>query len=157
MVSLPNSQNSISYQEVIKEGITPEDAIKRIIPAPINMVSNINQKLLPVRMVIAPHQPHKVTKQPINHTLYAGHHKLPSIQQTILRFRLSVSIALADLSCYYKRSIIDPLGSLMSAIWVQGENGLPYPFLDPKRRNKLELWVFRSPNFGCLKPSSCRE
>ena len=24
---------------------------------------------------------------------------------------------------------------------------MPYPFLDPKRRNKLELWVFRSKNF----------
>ena len=46
------------------------------------------------------------------------------------------------------RSIIDPLGSLMSAIWLQGEEGSPYPFLDPTRRNKLELWVFRSPNFG---------
>ena len=76
----------IKLPEVIKEGITLEDAIKRITPAPIHMVSNINSKSSPVRMVIAPHQPHKVTKQSINDALHAGHHGLPSIQQTILRF-----------------------------------------------------------------------
>merc|ERR1712163_46212 len=105
-------------------------------------------------MVIAPHQPHKVTKQYINDALHVGHHGLPSIKETILRFRLSVSIALADLSCYYKRSIIDPFGSLMSAIWLQGEEGSLYTFLDPTRRNKLELWVFRSPSFGFKDASS---
>ena len=97
-------------------------------------------------MVIAPHQPHKVTKQSINDALDAGHYGLPGIQETILWFQLSVSIALADLSCYYKRSIIDPLASLMSVIWPQGEEGSPFLFLDPTRRNKLELWVFRSPD-----------
>ena len=65
-----------------------------------------------------------------------------------------MSIVLADLSCYYKRSIIDSLGSLLSTIWLQGEEGSPYPFLDPTRRNKLELWVFRSPNFGFKDASS---
>ena len=76
----------IRLPEVIQEGITLEEAIKRITPAPIHMVSNINSKSSPVRMVIAPHQPHKVTKQSINDALHAGHHGLPSIQQTILRF-----------------------------------------------------------------------
>ena len=42
----------------------------------------------------------------------------------------------------------------MSAIWLQGEEGSPFPFLDPTRRNKLELWVFRSPNFGFKDASS---
>ena len=42
----------------------------------------------------------------------------------------------------------------MSAIWLEGEEGSPYPFLDPTRRNKLELWVFRSPNFGFKDASS---
>ena len=42
----------------------------------------------------------------------------------------------------------------MSAIWLQGEDESPYPFLDPKRRNTLELWVFRSPNFGFKDASS---
>ena len=93
----------LKLPEVVEAGITLEEARRRITPAPIHMVSNINSKSSPVRMVIAPHQPHKVTKQSINDALHAGHHGLPSIQDTILRFRLSVSIALADLSCYYKR------------------------------------------------------
>ena len=42
----------------------------------------------------------------------------------------------------------------MSAIWLQGEEGSPFPFLDPTRRNKLELWVFRSLNFGFKDTSS---
>ena len=42
----------------------------------------------------------------------------------------------------------------MSAIWLQGEDELPYPFLDPKRRKKFELWLFRSPNFGFKDASS---
>ena len=144
----------LKLPEVIEAGVTLEEARKQILLAPIHMVSNVNSKSSPVRMVIAPHQPHKVTKQSINDALHAGHHGLPSIQQTILRFRLLVLIALADLSCYYKRSIIDPLGSLMSAIWLQGEEGSPYPFLDPTRRNKLELWVFKSPNVAFKDASS---
>ena len=144
----------LKLPEVIEAGITLEEARKQITPAPIHMVSNINSKSSPVRMVIAPHQPHKVTKQSINDALHAGHHGLPSIQDTILRFRLSVSIALVDLSCSHKGSIIDPLGSLKSAIWLQGEEGSPYPFLDPTRRNKLELWVFRSQNIGFKEASS---
>ena len=42
----------------------------------------------------------------------------------------------------------------MSAIWLQGEEGSPYPFLNPAKQNKLELWVFRSPNFGFKDASS---
>ena len=42
----------------------------------------------------------------------------------------------------------------MSAIWLQGEGESPYPFLDPRRKNKLELWVFISPNFGFKDASS---
>merc|ERR1711955_38490 len=76
------------------------------------------------------------------------------LQRTILRYRLSTSSSLADLSCYYKRSLIDPLGSLMSAIWLQGDPNSKFPFLDPKNPNKLELWVFRSPNFGFKDVSS---
>ena len=42
----------------------------------------------------------------------------------------------------------------MSTIWLQGVEGSPYTFLDPAKRNKLELWVFRSPNFGFKDTSS---
>ena len=125
-----------------------------ITPAPLHMVANVNSKSSPVRMVIAPHCPHMATKQLINDALHSGHNGLPSLQKKILRFRLSVSIALADLSCYYKRSIINLLGLSMSAIWLQGEEGSSYPFLDPNKSNELELWVFRSPNFGFRDASS---
>merc|ERR1711942_251713 len=43
---------------------------------------------------------------------------------------------------------------LMSATWLQGDENSKYPFLDPTKSNKLELWVFRSPNFGFKDASS---
>ena len=119
--------------ETIEAGLTMENAQKFICPAPLHMVANVNSKSSPVRLVIAPHRQHTITRKSINDALAAGHHGLPSIQKTILRYRLSISSSLADLSCYYKRSIIDPLGSLMSAIWLQGEENSAYPFLDPAR------------------------
>ena len=144
----------LQLPEVQQASLNLENAQNFICPAPLHMVANVNLKSLPVRMVIAPHRPHVTTRKSINDSLAAGHHGLPSIQWTILSYRLSISSSLADLSCYYKRSIIDPLGSLMSAIWLQGEEDSRYPFLDPTRSNKLELWVFRSPNFGFRDASS---
>merc|ERR1711973_412670 len=47
-----------------------------------------------------------------------------------------------------------PLGSLMSAIWLQGDPDSKFPFLDPNSQRPLELWVFRSPNFGFKDASS---
>ena len=69
----------IKLPEVIQEEITLDEAIKRIMPAPIHMVSNVNSRSSLVRMVIAPHQPHKVTKQSISDALHAGHYGLPRI------------------------------------------------------------------------------
>ena len=76
----------LKLPEVTEAGLTLEEARKRITPAPIHMVSYVNSKSSPVRMIIAPHQPHKVTKQSINDALHARHHRLPSIQETIMRF-----------------------------------------------------------------------
>ena len=76
---------------------------------------------------IAPHRPHMTTKQSVNDALHSGHHRLPSLQKTVLRFKLAVFIASADLSCYYKRSIIDPLGSLMSASPRRGKFPISIP------------------------------
>ena len=129
----------LKLPEVIQAGITLQDAKKFITPDLLHMVANVNSKSSPVRMVIALDRPLMTTKQLINDALHSGHHRLPSLQKTILRLRLAVSIALVDLSCYYKRSIIDPLGSLMSAIWLQGEENSPYPFLDPNKKYELEL------------------
>ena len=144
----------LELPETKQAGLNYQNAQKFICPAPVHLVANVNSKSSPLRMVIAPHQPHIATRKSINDSLAAGHHGLPSIQRTILRYRLSTSSSLADHSCYYKRSIIDPLGSLMSAIWLQGEDNSNYPFLDPARSNQLELWVFRSPNFGFKDASS---
>ena len=144
----------LKLPEVMEAGITMENAKDFICPAPLHLVANVNSKSSPVRMVIAPHRQHTITRQSINDSLSAGHHGLPSLQRTILRYRLSTSSSLADLSCYYKRSIIDPLGSLMSAIWLQGDPDSKFPFLDPNSPNPLELWVFRSPNFGFKDASS---
>ena len=144
----------LKLPEVIEAGITMENAKEFICPAPLHLVSNANSKSSPVRMVIAPHRQHTITRQSINDSLSAGHHGLPSLQRTILRYRLSTSSSLADLSCYYKRSLIDPLGSLMSAIWLQGTPDSKFPFLDPNSQSPLELWIFRSPNFGFKDASS---
>ena len=62
----------LKLPEVIEAGITLEEARKRITPAPIHMVSNVNSKSSPVRMVIALHQPHKITKQYIDDALHAN-------------------------------------------------------------------------------------
>ena len=83
----------LKLPEVVEAGITLEEARKRITPAPIHMVSNINSKSSPVRMVITPHQPHKVTKQSINDALHAGHHGLPSIQDQYYFFLLTATKA----------------------------------------------------------------
>merc|ERR1712089_63963 len=123
----------LKLPEVKQAGITMENAQEFICPAPLHLVANENSKSSPVRMVIAPHRQHTITRLSINDNLSAGHHGLPSLQRTILRYRLSTRSSLADLSCYYKRSIIDPLGSLMSAIGLQGNPDSKFPFLDPTR------------------------
>ena len=68
----------LQLPEVIEARITLEEARKTIKSAPIHIVSNINSKLSPVRIVIALHQPHKVTRQSINDALHARHNGLPS-------------------------------------------------------------------------------
>ena len=106
----------LQLPEAIQAGITSENAQKYICPAPLHLVANPNSKSTPVRMVIAPHKPHMLTRQSINDALASGHHGLPSLQRTILRYRLSLCSSVADLSCYYKRSIIDPLN--LQAYWA---------------------------------------
>ena len=76
----------LKLPELVKEGITLQDANRIITSALIHMDANVNSTYSPVRMVIAPHQPHRTTKQSINDALHAGHHGLPSLQKTILRF-----------------------------------------------------------------------
>ena len=49
---------------------------------------------------------------------------------------------------FYKQNILDPFGSLLSAIYLQcGENS-KYPKLDPTSKDPLGLWVMHCANFG---------
>ena len=52
----------LQLPEVRKAGITMENAQKYICPAPLHMVANLNSKISPIRMVIAPNRQHVVTK-----------------------------------------------------------------------------------------------
>merc|ERR1711895_134028 len=67
-------------------------------------------------------KPYKELQTPYYNTENLGiQHGSTSLQRTILTYRLPTSSPLADLSCYYKISLIDPLGSLMPAAWLQGD------------------------------------
>ena len=115
--------NFIKLPEVIEARINLKEAQKFITLAPAHLVTNVNSKTPPARMVVAAHCPHLHTKQSISDALRSGHHGLPSLQKTILRFGLSVSIDLADLNYYYRRPKIDPLRSLTNTTWHQGKEG----------------------------------
>ena len=75
-------------------------------------------------------------------------HESPSLQRTILTYKLPPSSPSTHLSCYYKISLIHPLGSLMPAAWLQEYPDSILPFLSPNSQNPLQLWHFRSPRFG---------
>lgn len=70
------------------------------------------------------------------------------MQSVILRYKFSISLCLADLSCFYKINILDVKGSLMSAIWLQSNSRHIYSLLDPINKAKLKIWIIRSANFG---------
>ena len=81
-------------------------------------------------------------------------HESPSLQRTILTYKLPPSSPSTHLSCYYKISLIHPLGSLMPAAWLQEYPDAILPFLSPNSQNPLQLWHFRSPRFGFQIASS---
>ena len=70
------------------------------------------------------------------------------MQEILCKYRLSLSFVVADLVAFYKRNILDPFGSLLSAIYLQcGENS-KYPKLDLTLKDQLGLWVMCYANFG---------
>ena len=100
-------------------------------------------------------KPYKNLQTPYYNTENLGiQHGSTSLQRTILTYRLPTSSPLAELSCYYKISLIDPLGSLMPAAWLQGDPDSILPFLGPNSQSPLQLWNFRSPKFGFKIASS---
>merc|ERR1711867_95588 len=101
----------------------------------------------PLRLVVAPNRPDTMMRQSINSALHSGLPQLPRIQEVLLKFRLSLSFAVSDLCAFYKRNILDPAGSLMSAIEVIGNPDSKYPTLDPENKDQLIIWIFRCANF----------
>ena len=129
-------------------GITSETAHSNIVPSAIHLVANLSSSSSPLRLVIPPNRPEVTTRQSINSALHSGLPQLPKIQEVLLKFRLSLSLAISDLCAFYKRNISDPAGSLMSAIYLQGNPNSKYPTLDPECKDPLLLWIFRCANFG---------
>ena len=144
----------LTLPDVQAAGITTQNCEDFIVPSPLHLVTNVNSMSSPVRLVVAPNRQNKITRQTINQCLHSGLHGLPSIQTVLLRYRFSLTSCLSDLSCYYKKNLLDPFGSLLSAIWLQGSPESAYPFLDPQRNDKLELWIMRSANLGFVDASS---
>ena len=82
------------------------------------------------------------TKQSINSALHSGLPQLPKLQEILIKYRLSLSFCVADLVAFYKRNILDPAGSLLSAIYLQGNAKSKYPKLDPNCKDPLIHWIF---------------
>ena len=87
----------LQLPEVIEAGITLKEDQKFITPTLLHMVDNVHSKSSTVRMVTAPPFSHRITKQSTIVDLKLEHHGPPRLQKRIPRFRLSVSITLADL------------------------------------------------------------
>ena len=90
----------------------------------------------------------KVTNSTINDLIHTVLHRHISLQSVILQYRFAITSCLADLSCFYKRNLLDVKGSLMSAIWLQSNPNDKYPFLEPTSKAKLRILIIRSANFG---------
>ena len=129
----------LKLPEVKQMGITRETAHANIVPSAIHLVANLASSSSPLRLVVAPNHPEATTRQSINSALHSGLPQLPKIQEVLLKFRLSLSFAVSDLCAFYKRNILDPAGSLMSAIYLQGNPNSKYPTLDPKCKDSLLL------------------
>ena len=144
----------LELPEVKELGITRQSAHANIVPSAIHLVANLSSASSPIRLVVAPNRPDGTTRQSINSALHSGLPQLPAIQQVLLKYRLSLSLCISDLCAFYKRNILDPAGSLMSAIYLQGNPGSKYPTLDPENPDPLIIWVFRCANFGYADASS---
>ena len=106
----------LNLPEVKQAGITRETAHANIVPSAIHLVANLASSSSPLRLVVVPNRLEATTCQSINSVLHSGLPQLPKIQEVLLKFGLSLSFAVSDLCAFYKRNILDPAGSLMSAI-----------------------------------------
>ena len=170
MINLPNPKDcELDHQYIAQHLTQPQmdptlcskcSPITKYFCSPEPVAQELNKKScswkqVPESTLSMNIEPYKDLQTPYYNTENLGiQHGLPSLQRTILTYRLPTSSPLADLSCYYKISLIDPLGSLMSAVWLQGDPDSKFPFLDPNSHSPLQLWIFRSPKFGFKVASS---
>ena len=122
-------EDFLELDEVKKKGIDKYNAHELVCPSPVHIVCNPSSKSTPVRLVVAPNRINKSTRQSINSALHSGLPQLPKVQQILLKYRLSLSLVIADLCAFYKRNVIDPYGSLLSAVYLQSSTDSKYPKL----------------------------
>ena len=120
-------------------GINHHNVHEYVVPAPLHLITNPACKSSPVRLVVATNRPHPNTQMSINDTFHGGLPHVPAIRSVVLMFHFALSLSLSNLSSYYKRNILDPGSSLMPTILLQGDDNSDLLYLDPTRRDKLEL------------------
>ena len=103
----------------------------------------IKVEMLPWKTWTTPQMFHKILKIFQNQGDLRG-----QLQEILIKYRLSLSFCVADLVAFYECNILDPAGSLLSAIYLQGNAKSKYPKLDPNCKDPLILWIFRCANFG---------
>ena len=141
-------EDFLNLDEVKQKGINKNNVYEYVVPSPLHVVGNPGSNSSPIRLVVSPNRPHVTTRQSINQALHTGLPQLPKLQEVLLKFRFSLSFVIADLVAFYKRNVLDPHGSLMSAIYLQEGEDPRYPTLDPESVKPLQLYIMRCANFG---------
>ena len=108
----------LKLPEVKRMGVTKETAHSIVVPSAIHLVANLASSSSPLRLIVAPNRVEATTRQSINSALHSGLPQLPKIQEVLLKYRLSLSLCITDLCAFYKHNVLDPAGSLMSAIYL---------------------------------------
>ena len=106
----------LTLPEVKAKGITKENCKYFVNPSPMHLVSNANSSRSLKCMCVNLNWVNKVTQSTVNDLIHTGLHGLSSMQSVILQYRFSLTSCLADLSCFYKRNLLDVRGSLMREI-----------------------------------------
>ena len=125
-----------------------------MVPSPLHVIANLGPKSSLVQLVVTLNHDNVLTRLSIDSALHRGLPQLPKLQEILIKYRLSLSFCVADLCAIYKCNILDPFGSLLSAIYLQGSKDSKYPKLDPRSDDKLELWIIGCANFGFSDSSS---
>ena len=109
----------LKLDEVKSQNIDKTSVNQLVVLSPLHIVGNLGSKSSPMRLVVTPNRINRSTRQSINSAFHSGLPQLPKMQEILCKYRLSLSFTVADLVAFYKRNIIDPFGSLLSAIYLQ--------------------------------------